>query len=235
MHNKPNKAEKCAESRCFWFTVAVSCEYLCRSHSAVVCGGWHLALRHSCLPPPLLSALQWDHVVLLISQQWLYSLPVPLFSAFLSLFTFPHPLLSSSPLWPAHVVDSQTISHFSPAATLTLWILLALKPIQFKPMPLHHSTPTHRAPWSLGCRSPALRVSQEHRSILWQLWSLLRKRKNDYIWSCEDKSKSSRTWVTVSSPTCQSFLIVFPHGHKVLQTGVEMVQNPLLATVHVNS
>lgn len=92
MHNNPNKAEKCAESRCFWFTVAVSCECFRRSHSAVVCGGWHLALRHSCLPPPLLSALQWDHVVLLISQQWLYSLPVPLFSAFLSLY------ISSSPL-----------------------------------------------------------------------------------------------------------------------------------------
>lgn len=28
------------------------------SHSAVVCGGWHLALRHSRLPPPLFSALQ---------------------------------------------------------------------------------------------------------------------------------------------------------------------------------
>lgn len=92
MHNNPNKAEKCAESRCFWFTVAVSCECFRRSHSAVVCGGWHLALRHSCLPPPLLSALQWDHVVLLISQQWLYSLHVPLFSAFLSLY------ISSSPL-----------------------------------------------------------------------------------------------------------------------------------------
>lgn len=45
-----------------------------QSHGAVVCGSWQLALRHSCLPPPPFSALQWDHVVLLISQQWLYSL-----------------------------------------------------------------------------------------------------------------------------------------------------------------
>lgn len=235
MHNNPNKAEKCAESRCFWFTVAVSCECFRRSHSAVVCGGWHLALRHSCLPPPLLSALQWDHVVLLISQQWLYSLPVPLFSAFLSLYISSSPLVFISSLTSTCGRLTDYFPLLTSCLTLTLWILLALKPIQFKPLPLCHSTPTHRAPWSLGCRSPALRVSQEHRSILWQLWSLLRKWKNDYIWSCEDKSKFSRTWVTVSSPTCQSFLIVFPHGHKVLQTGVEMVQNPLLATVHVNS
>lgn len=28
--------------------------------------------------------------------------------------------------------------------------------------------------------------------------------------------------------TCQGLLVVFPHGHKVLQTGVKLVQNPLL-------
>lgn len=84
----------------FWFTewVWVSSESLPpslpRSHSAVVCGGWHLALRLSCLPPPLFSALQWDHVVLLISQQWPYSLPFPLFSLPLCISSFP---LSSSP------------------------------------------------------------------------------------------------------------------------------------------
>lgn len=52
----------------------------CPSLGHSVGGGWHLALRHSCLPPPPFSALQWDHVVLLISQQWLYS---PLFSVLL--------------------------------------------------------------------------------------------------------------------------------------------------------
>lgn len=86
------------------YKAVVSCESLTRSQSTVVCGGWHLALRHSCLPPPLFSALQWDHVVLLISQQWPYSLPFPLF--FPSLFAFPHSLSSSSPRSSTHAADS---------------------------------------------------------------------------------------------------------------------------------
>lgn len=85
------------------YKVSVSCESLPRSHSAVVCGGWHLALRLSCLPPPLFSALQWDHVVLLISQQWPYSLPFPLFSLPLS----PHFLIPSC----LHLLPSPTHTH----------------------------------------------------------------------------------------------------------------------------
>lgn len=234
MHNNPNKAEKCAESRCFWFTVAVSCECFRRSHSAVVCGGWHLALRHSCLPPPLLSALQWDHVVLLISQQWLYSLPVPLFSAFLSLY------ISSSPLAFISSLTSTCgrLTDYFPL--LTSCHINSMNSISSKAnsiqtlasLPLYAHSPSSLEPWLSLASSPSFT-----RASKYPLAAMVTPEevKNDYIWSCEDKSKFSRTWVTVSSPTCQSFLIVFPHGHKVLQTGVEMVQNPLLATVHVNS
>lgn len=37
--------------------------------------------------------------------------------------------------------------------------------------------------------------------------------------------------------TCQGFLIMFPHGDKVLQTGVELVQNSLwlCATVKIDT
>lgn len=153
--------------------MSVSCGSLPRSHSAVVCGGWHLALRLSCLPPPLFSALQWDHVVLLISQQWLYSLPFPLFS----LPTFPHSLLSSSPPSPTHAADYlQLLSschvdslHFIRRHHLIYFYFL-LNPV------LLHQPPTHPALWSLGCRLPALRVSPERQSTLWLPQLLLKKR-----------------------------------------------------------
>lgn len=90
------------------------------SHSAVVCGGWHPALRLSCLPPPLFSALQWDHVVLLISQQWPYSLPFPLFSLTLSLHILIPLVFVASPR--RHL--QQATCNFSPAVRLTLFTLL---------------------------------------------------------------------------------------------------------------
>lgn len=111
MHQSGRKSPNLLLWRSFSCTVVVSCEWLPQPQRAVVCGGWHLALRHSCLPPPLFSALQWDHVVLLISQQWPHSLPFSLCSPFL--FTFPHSLLSSSPLTPTHPADSAShqLSH----------------------------------------------------------------------------------------------------------------------------
>lgn len=210
--------------------VAVGCVSLPRSHSSVVCGGWHLALRLSCPPPPLFSALQWDHVVLLISQQWPYSLPFPLFSP--SLSTFPHSLSSSSPPSPA-----QTIFNFLPTVTSTLFTLLGPSQtylyLLFNPV-LLYQPPTHRALWSLGCRWPALQVSPEHQSTLWQPQLLLETRVHiRENWEVSDqwfRGQRLRVWLT-----CQGFLIVFPHGHKVLQTGVELVQNPLLTMIQPNN
>lgn len=155
--------------------MAVSCESLPRSHSAVVCGGWHLALRLSCLPPPLFSALQWDHVVLLISQQWPYSLPFPLFS----LSTFPHSLLSSSPTSPTHAADYlQPLSscHVDSLHFIRSVANLFLFSPHFLPA-LLHQPPTHPALWSLGCRSPVLQVSPERRSTLWRPQLLLKKKE----------------------------------------------------------
>lgn len=155
--------------------MAVSCESLPRSHSDVVCGGWHLALRLSCLPPPLFSALQWDHVVLLISQQWPYSLPFPLFSLPLSLHISSFP--SCLHLLP-HRHTQQPIFNFSPAVNVeTLFALLgAIGNLFFYFLLLLHQPPTHPALWSLGCRSPVLQASPEHQSTLWQPQLLLQKR-----------------------------------------------------------
>lgn len=147
------------------YKVSVSCESLPRSHSAVVCGGWHLALRLSCLPPPQFSALQWDHVVLLISQQWPYSLPFPLLS--LPLATFPHSLLSSSP--PSHNTCSRQYSpYFSPAVTSTLFTLLGAIPslVLFSPQPgpsppAAHS-PSSLEPWLSLASSPSFTKASKY-------------------------------------------------------------------------
>lgn len=159
----------------FWFWKCRSAmgPSLPRSHSAVVCGGWHLALRLSCLPPPLFSALQWDHVVLLISQQWPYSLPFPLFS----LSTFPHS--SCLRLLPSRRHIRQTICNFSPAVTSTLFTLLGAFFFFFltffsSTRSFSTSPPTHPALWSLGCRLPVLQVSPEHQSTLSQPQLLLK-------------------------------------------------------------
>lgn len=171
------------------YKVSVSCESLPWSHSTVVCGGWHLALRLSCLPPPLFSALQWDHVVLLISQQWPYSLPFPLFSLPLS----PHFLIPSC----LHLLPSPTHTHAADYFATSLQLSRRLSslyyvplPICFffnfllKPRPVSTQPPTHPALWSLGCRSPALQVSPERQSTLWQPQLLLKKSTFWIQWCC---------------------------------------------------
>lgn len=106
-----------------------------------------------------------------------------------SLSTFPHSLLSSSPLSP-----TQTIFNFSPAVLSTLLTLLGPSLIYFILLVLLYQPPTHPALWSLGCRSPALQVSPEHQSSLWQPQLLLKKRVHfrrklkNILFSDSDKS-----------------------------------------------
>lgn len=216
------------------YKVSVSCESLPRSHSAVVCGGWHLALRLSCLPPPLFSALQWDHVVLLISQQWPYSLPFPLFSLPLS----PHFLIPSC----LHLLPSPTHTHAADYFAISLQLSRRLSSLYYVPPPicffflfspqtparLHPAahSPSSLEPWLSLASSPsftraskyplAATVTPEEKYILDSVMEL-------------HPNKTTQSKVCVSL-TCQSFLVVFPHGHKVLQTGVELVQNPLKPT-----
>ncbi len=77
-----------------------------------VCVAWHLSLLPPSRPPPLFSAAQWDHVVLLIFQQRPLSL-LPL-SRFL--------LLSSSPFYRTGFASS-----FSSAVVTCFYALVSCK------------------------------------------------------------------------------------------------------------
>lgn len=200
------------------------------------CSMWWLASR----PPTLLPAspavfsitMRSCGVVNLPTMTLLSPLPSVLSP---SLSTFPHSLLSSSPPLADTHTRSRLFCNFSPAVTSTLFTLLCATAdlffFKFSPQtparlhPAAHS-PSSLEPWLSLASSPsftraskyplAATVTPEEEYILDSVMLL-------------HPNKTTQSKVCISL-TCQGFLVVFPHGHKVLQTGVELVQNPLMPT-----
>lgn len=84
-----------------------------------------------------------------------------------------------------------------------------------------------------GALAIARQFSQFHQSIKVTLGSHSHSWWRQYNYLTMQWGNLKRELTSVWS-TCQGFFVVFPHGHEVLQTGVELLQNPLLATIHMN-
>lgn len=131
----------------------------------------------------------------------------------------------------------QAICNFSPAVRLTLFTLLDA-------IFIFHSSQSFSASRRqltqlFGALAVACQFSKFHQGIKVPFCSHSYSWRREYIsgkYILFSKSVNSLRWENKSKSyfwlTCQGFLIVFPHGHKVLQTGVELVQNPLLANIH---